>query len=390
MFHNCLYLQSGGPSAVINSTFQGLRDAYQKNREGKLFVSPYGISGLLNEELIDKSDDTEDYSFLPGAHFGSLRKMLPEEVDAPIGKEIIEKLKKYEISHLFLNGGNDSMDTAYKIQRYFDYYGYQGTVLGLPKTIDNDLFGTDHTPGYGTAAKFVANATLAIYDDEYTYRKGKIIVIETMGRDSGYVAASAKLCALRGKDPDYIYVPEVPFDISSFLDKAIKTYQEKGHCIIVLSEGIRNQEGKLISDSQKDDAFGNRIVGGVSNYLTSLLLEKGYPARNIIFNTLNRSSSFLPSLTDINEARMVGSFAYEKALEGKSDFMVSIQRKESQKYEIELSLFPLAKCRKEASSFPTSYIAKSNDQIDDSFLSYVFPLIQGNALPLEDDGLLPK
>ncbi|MBS7383797.1 MAG: diphosphate--fructose-6-phosphate 1-phosphotransferase, partial [Bacilli bacterium] len=307
MFHNCLYLQSGGPSAVINSTFQGLRDAYQKNREGKLFVSPYGISGLINEELLDKSDDTEDYSFLPGAHFGSLRKMLPEEVDAPIGKEIIEKLKKYEISHLFLNGGNDSMDTAYKIQRYFDYYGYQGTVLGLPKTIDNDLFGTDHTPGYGTAAKFVANATLAIYDDEYTYRKGKIILIETMGRDSGYVAASAKLCALRGKDPDYIYVPEVPFDIFSFLDKAIKTYQEKGHCIIVLSEGIRNQEGKLISDSQKDDAFGNRIVGGVSNYLTSLLLEKGYPARNIIFNTLNRSSSFLPSLTDINEARMVGS-----------------------------------------------------------------------------------
>lgn len=386
---NVLYLQSGGPTGVINCSFLGLYETFRKqNNNGTFYVSRYGISSFLEGKL-EKIEG--DYSFLrykPGSHFGSLRKMLPDDISDPIGKEIANLLVKFNISYVFCNGGNDSMDTAYKLDCYCQKYQLDCKVIGIPKTIDNDLYGCDHTPGYGTAAKYVANSTIAITIDEYTYKKGKILLLETMGRDSGYVAASSYLASLRGMKPDYIYVPEVPFDTSVALDKAIKTYEEKGHCVIVVSEGIRGKDGKLIASPNVKDAFGNSVVGGVGSYLSSLFQQRGYKARAVELNTLNRSSTFLPCTTDIEEAYQVGAKAYLYALEGYSSKMVTIERVSSVPYVVKYGLIDLKNSRKEASSMPTKYINEAGDNINDSFLEYAAPLIRGNEIPLDEDGLL--
>lgn len=386
---NALYFQSGGPTSVINTTFLGVYEAFLSySSDQKFYVSRYGISSLLENNLEEVKGD---YSFLRlenGAHFGSLRKLLPEEEDSDIGKEIVENLKKNNIRYVFINGGNDSMDTAYKVNRYCKHHGYTCYVIGIPKTIDNDLYGCDHTPGYGSAAKFVSNSVMALTYDEYSYKKGKILLIETMGRDSGYLAASSLLTAIRGKRPDYIYVPEVTFDIDAFMEKAIRTYKEKGHCIVVISEGIKDENGQLVSSKGKSDAFGNKVPGGVGNYLSSLISEKGYPSRCVELNTLQRSASFLLSKTDSEEAYQTGKNAFLSAYEGMTGMMVSIKRVSSDPYRVEYPLIDLSLSRRKASSMPKEYINETNDNIKDSFLEYVRPLISGNVDALMEDGLL--
>lgn len=386
---NCLYFQSGGPTAVINTSFLGVYETFLSlKKEEKFFVSRYGISSLLDEKLEEVKGD---YSFLRaenGAHFGSLRKMLPMEEDSEIGKEIVSHLQKNQIRYVFVNGGNDSMDTAYKINRYCLYHHYSAKVFGIPKTIDNDLFGTDHTPGFGSAAKFVANNVITLTRDEYSYRKGKILLIETMGRDSGYLAASSSLAALRGYKPDYIYVPEAEFDIDSFLDKVTSLYERKGHAVIVLSEGIKDKTGALIAGQGKADAFGNLIPGGVAGYLASLLQGKGFPTRFVELNTLQRSASYLLSKTDTEEAYEVGKTALLSALKGETGKMVGMKRISEEPYRIEYILVDLVKCRKDATSMPVSYLNESGDNINDSFLTYAAPLVCGNVSVLEEDGLL--
>ncbi len=386
---NALYFQSGGPTAVINTTFLGVYETFLSYAtDQRFFVSRYGISSLLENNLEEVKGD---YSYLRlenGAHFGSLRKLLPEEENAAIGKEIVDNLKKNDIRYVFINGGNDSMDTAYKVNRYCIYHHYTCYVIGLPKTIDNDLFGCDHTPGYGSAAKFVANSILSLTYDEYSYKKGKILLIETMGRDSGYLAASSVLCAVRNKRPDYIYVPEVTFDIDSFMKKAIDTYQKKGHCIIVISEGIKDEKGELVSSKGKSDAFGNKVPGGVGNYLSALISEKGYPSRCVELNTLQRSASYLLSKTDSEEAYQTGKIAFLSAYEKKTGMMVSLKRILSSPYQIEYPLIDLTLCRRKASSMPKQYINETGDNINDSFIDYVKPLVSGNVDALMDDGLL--
>lgn len=382
---NCLYFQSGGPTSVINTSFLGVYETYLSHTcGGRFFVSRYGISSLLEDNLEEVSGDYSFLRYRPGAYFGSLRKMLPEDVDDPIGKTIIDNLKKNSIRYLFVNGGNDSMDTGYKISRYCQKYNYRCNVIGIPKTIDNDLIGCDHTPGYGTAAKYVANATLAISYDEYTYKKGKILLVETMGRDSGYVAASSVLASLKGMKPDYIYVPEVSFSIDEFLKKAIATYEKKGHAIIVLSEGIRDESGKLIATSGKKDAFGNTVVGGVGSYLNGLITSKGYPCRSVELNTLNRSSSFMLSKCDSDEAYEVGKAALLSAVyNDETGKMVSIKRLSNNPYTVEYPLIDLSICRGKASSMPLEFVSKTKDMIEDSFIEYVKPLVEG-TLPSED------
>lgn len=384
---NILYFQSGGPTCVINTTFLGLYDEYRRlGIKQDFLVSRYGISSLLEDNLTKVSGDYSRLLNMPGAFFGSLRKMLPDDKEDELAKLIIENLEKNNIRHLFVNGGNDSMDTANKIYGYAEYYGYQLSVIGLPKTIDNDLIGCDHTPGYPTAAKYVANSTIALTLDEYTYRKGKILIIETMGRDCGYVAASSALASLRSCKPDYIYVPEVEFSTSDFLAKAIKTYEEKGHCVIVVSEGIHDANG-LIAAQGAVDSFGNKTVGGVGQYLRQKILEAGYPSRAVTLEALNRSSSFMLSKVDSDESRMIGKVALDASLSGESGKMVSIRRDSNDPYSASFPLIDLSLCSRKANTMPLEFL-KGDDNIDDRFIDYAKPLIKGNIDTLASDGLL--
>lgn len=390
MNHNVLYFQSGGPTSVINASFLGLCEAYKRlNLQGDIFVSRYGVSGLLEGKLERVDLNTlPRLEYRPGSYWGSLRLKLDSNPEGEQARAIVRAIKEYGIDYIFPNGGNDSMDTTMKIASFIKAHGLSTKVIGIPKTIDNDLYGCDHTPGFGTAAKYVANAVLSVAMDDLTYQKGRVNIIETMGRDSGFLAASAKLAALRGLGPDYIYVPEVPFDTAKFLAKAKKTYAEKGRCLIVVSEGIRDRNGTLIAASNQADAFGHSQVGGVSSYLAGLLEKEGIKSRAVELSVLNRASSFLPSLTDINEAKGAAAFALASAIKGESGRMVCLKRKEGKEYRIAYQTEAIENIANIVVYLSKQYINDSGDNIRDAYIDYCLPLIQGNAMPLEGDGLI--
>ncbi len=391
MSTNILYFQSGGPTSVINASFRGLLDAYRRlDLHGQVYISPCGVSGLLdgNLEAVD-INTLPRLDYRPGSYCGSLRLRLDPDPHSPQALSIIDTLRKYKIDYVFPNGGNDSMDTAMKLSAYIQTHGLNTKVVGIPKTVDNDLYGCDHTPGFGTAAKYVANAVISVALDDLTYKKGRVNIIETMGRDSGFLAASGKLAALRNLAPDYIYVPEVPFDIPSFLEKAKRTYKEKGRCLIIVSEGIRNKEGQLIAtDSNRQDEFAHQQVGGVSSYLAALLEKEGIKSRAIELSVLNRASGFLPSLVDIQEAKAAAAFALESALKGETACMVCIKRKEGKDYEAYYQTESITKIANKVVYLPKEYIDEEGDNITDAYIDYCAPLIQGNAMALGEDGLL--
>ena len=388
---NIVYFQSGGPTAVINASFLGLIEAYRKlNLKGHVYISRYGVDGLLNGELeeVDPANPPK-LEYRPGSYFGSLRLKLDPNPRGPQAEAIIATIKKYGIDFVFPNGGNDSMDTTSKIASFVKEHNLSTRVVGIPKTVDNDLYGCDHTPGFGTAAKYVANAVLAVAMDDLTYQKGRVNIIETMGRDSGFLAASARLAALKGLAPDYIYVPEIPFEIPLFLQKCKKTYQEKGRCLVVVSEGIRDKEGTLIATaSSRQDEFGHSQVGGVSSYLASLIEKEGIKARGIELSVLNRASSFFPSLTDIEEAKASAAYALEAALRGETARMVCIKRKVGLPYQVDYETRDIKEIANQVVYLPRPYINKEGDNILDAFIDYCAPLIKGNAMPLDDNWLL--
>lgn len=384
---NICYFQSGGPTAVINSSLLGLFEEFKRQNDGRRFyVSRFGIQGLLDGELTDISDfDLSKLSNTPGSYPGSLRKKLSE--DDPLLDVIIDTLKKYDIRYLFPNGGNDSMDTCRKLSKAMERKNYPCQVIGIPKTVDNDLPFTDHTPGYGSAAKYIANTILSIAIDDASYKKGRINIIEVMGRDSGYLTASAILSSLRGCAPDYIYVPEVPFDLEKEKKKWEKTFDEKKHCLVVVSEGIRDKDGILLAAGAKD-AFGNSQMGGVSSLLASYVEKDGYRNRGIELSLPQRCASYILSATDVSEAKEVGRKALEYALDGLSGVMVTIVRNESPKYSVSCSHCTVDEATSKVESLPTKYINDEGDNILHSFMDYVLPLIKGNIDTLADDGLL--
>lgn len=385
---NVCYFQSGGPTAVINASFLGLDQAFQAQKSPyKIFVSPYGITGLIQGKLTDVTG--KDYAKLthrPGSFSGSLRKKLKE--DDPLLGSMIATLAKYQIRYLFANGGNDSMDTCLKLSEAMRKSGLSCQVLGIPKTIDNDLLKTDHTPGYGSAAKYIANTVLAISLDDRTYEKGRINIVEVMGRDSGYLTASSLLASLKGQAPDFIYVPEVAFDLNKEIFKWEKTYETKGRCLVVVSEGIHDEQGKLISAVGTKDAFGNIQMGGVGSYLSSRVTKDGYKSRAIELSIPQRAASYLLSKRDVNEAMAVGKEALLKALAGEDGVMVTIDRVSNHPYRVKYGSALLSDVGGKAGSLPLRYINDDKDNIRKSFITYVLPLIQGNVSALGDDGLL--
>lgn len=370
---NVLYGQSGGPTAVINASALGLfLEAMEREEVGEIYACHFGIEGLLKEDIINVRElPREELLALrhkAGAHFGSCRYQLKTEEEY---ERILALFEKYNIRYFFYNGGNDSMDTCHKIGAYFARVGYDCKVLGIPKTIDNDLPETDHTPGFGSAAKYVAVTEQELIDDINSYKKGRVTIIEVMGRNAGWLTAtSAYLQAKTGK-PHLIYVPERPFAMQDFLNAVQEIYQKEKNCVVALSEGIKDEQGKLISEGNLD-AFGHSQLGGVASYLCGVVEDRlSIKTRYIEMSLLQRCAAHLTSEVDIEEAMACGREALRFALNGETDKMVSIAVTSRQPYHAEYTVVPLGAVANQVKALDERYLYPENGKIHPNFVDYV-------------------
>ena len=331
----CVIGQSGGPTSVINSSAYGvIRTALDTDCITKVYGAAHGIKGVLEDKLYDMGEeDAYELSLLmntPSSELGSCRyKMADPDKDDTDYKRILEIFKKYDVRYFFYNGGNDSMDTCDKISRFMEKSGYECRVMGVPKTIDNDLYNTDHCPGFGSAAKYIATSCAEVYKDAHVYDTGMIVIIEIMGRHAGWLAASSALAGLVGCGPDLIYLPETNFDMDQFLADATRIYKEKGNCIVAVSEGIHYADGSFVSEAKTSatDGFGHAQRGGLASLLTSVVKEKtGAKVRGIELSLLQRCGAHLASKTDVDEAFMAGEVAVLSAVGGETGKMVALAR----------------------------------------------------------------
>ena len=384
--------QSGGPTAVINSTICGVfKEALKHQEITHLYGAIHGIDGVINERFIEIKDESnlDLWQTTPGAILGSVRlrlKKYPEDLETY--EKILSVFKKYDITYFFYCGGNDSMDTCNKINHYFKEIGYNCTVLGLPKTVDNDLVETDHCPGYGSASKIVSTMMAEIYHDTSVYHKGRVTIVEIMGRDAGWLTAATHLANIYENGPDLIYLPESPFDMNEFLKDVKALYEKKKKVLVAVSEGIKDFDGEYIlnyQSSKEGDAFGHLQLGGVALVLSNTVSsELHLPVRAIELNLPQRCAAHLASLTDVKEAYKCGAFGVKSALKGKTGYMVSIER--VQEYKIKYTLKPLHLIAEQVKAFPTKWII-NNNSISKEFLDYVLPLIKGESYPKYVNGL---
>ena len=274
--------------------------------------------------------ELELLKYTPSSALGSCRyKIADPDVDDTDYKRILEVFKKHDVRYFFYNGGNDSMDTCNKISKYMQKVGYECRVMGVPKTIDNDLFGTDHCPGYASAAKYIATSCMEVYQDARVYDTGMICIIEIMGRHAGWLTAAAALATEYGAGPDLIYLPERDFDMDKFLADVERVYKEKGNCMVAVSEGIHYADGSFVSEAKTSatDGFGHAQLGGLAARLADVVKQKtGAKVRGIELSLLQRCAAHLASETDIEEAVMAGRAAVENAVAGITDKMVAFER----------------------------------------------------------------
>lgn len=354
-----LYFQAGGPTAVINESLRGVKDAC-KERGWEFYVSRYGLEGLIQDDIRrwDERDDTKLLS-RPGSFLGSARISLKKNPEHLLS--IFRTLKKNEMDLVLVNGGNDSMDTANRLHRHAIENNLPIHVMGIPKTIDDDLLGTSRTPGFLSAAKYVSLTVSSILLDSVVYRKGRINVIETMGRDNGSLTASASIAHFEIA-PDYIYVPEVDVSLKDLLEKAKACYAKKGYCNIVVSEGIHEKGGASILENMEKDAFGNRQLGGVSHTISSILANMGYKTRAIELSIPQRCAFYLTSDIDRRDAYECGKAA---VLEGEkeSGYMIGIDAGKSFSYH----KTPLSFVAEGTCGLDPKYIAPSGDNITAEF-----------------------
>lgn len=394
---NAIYGQSGGPTSVINSSAYGVIKEAKKHSDtiDKIYAMHFGLEGLLDDDLIDltkySDEDLKKLCNTPGAAFGSNRFKLPHyNVDTSLYERIINTLKKYNIHYFFYNGGNDSMDTINKISVYAKTIGYNLICIGIPKTIDNDLPFLDHTPGYPSAVRFIANAVSEIVLDDASYKIGRVNIVEIMGRNAGWLTAGSVLAKVNGTAPDLIYVPEVPFNIDTFLHDVKRIYEKKKHCVVCISEGIKDENGNLIFEANSaKDKFGHEQLGGVSIRLANIVNEQlGYKTRYFELSLLQRANSILPAQKDIKEAAKVGEFAVKKALQGETGKIVTIKRTDSKFYKAKYELIDISLVANKEKYLPLTYINKEHNYINDSFIDYVLPLIEEQTSKQYKNGLL--
>ncbi len=393
---NIVIGQSGGPTSVINSSLYGAIVEAKNQGIKKIYGMKNGIGGLISDNLIDLTDiDDKKLELLkqtPSSILGSIRYHLDPKDKEDDFKRIIENCIKYDIEYILYIGGNDSMDSVLKLSDYFKKVNFNCKVIGAPKTIDNDLDITDHAPGFGSAAKFIANSIVAIKEDTSVYEKGRVTIVEIMGRDAGWLTAASKLASLNGNGPELIYLPEVPFDKKKFLNDVVNAYGKNQKCLVCISEGIRNAKGKYIVNDfayiEDNDVFGHMQLGGSAEVLTHIVKDKlSIPVRAIELNLLQRSLSNLSSLTDINEAIESSSFAVKSLVDGETGKMVILKRKNQKDYEIEYVLEDISNVANKVKNVPKEWIVNGND-VNQDFIDYCLPLIQGELEAKYEDGII--
>ncbi len=385
----CIFGQSGGPTSVINASACGVFETALKNPNiTKVYGAAHGIKGVLDDQLyiIDEEDPQELalLPYTPSSALGSVRyKLKDPDVDDTDYKRMLEIFKKYDVRYFFYNGGNDSMDTCSKVSRYLKSVGYECNVIGVPKTIDNDLYGTDHCPGFGSAAKYIATTCMEVSLDAKVYDTGMICIIEIMGRNAGWLAGAAALASASGEGPDLVYLPEIDFDVEKFLSDVERIYKEKGKVIIAASEGIHDKDGKFISEYAGEaakDAFGHTQMGGLAQVLESMLKTRvNCKSRAIELSLMQRCGAHCGSQTDIDEAYAVGKAAVEAATSGETGLMVAIKRTSTDPYTWETELLPLEKCANFEKKVPLEWINAEGNVVTQEFVDYALPLIQGET-----------
>lgn len=392
---SCIFGQSGGPTAVINASAYGvIRAALDAEEITKVYGACHGIKGVLEDKLfvMDEEDPKELELLLhtPSSELGSCRyKIADPEKDDTDYKRILEIFKKYNVRYFFYNGGNDSMDTCNKISRYMESVGYECRVMGVPKTIDNDLFGTDHCPGFASAAKYIATSCMEINKDARVYDTPMVTVVEIMGRHAGWLAASASLAAEFGSGPDLVYLPETDFDMDKFLadvDRVLKT--NDGKVFVAVSEGIHYADGTFVSEAKTSatDGFGHVQLGGLASHLAEIVKQHtGAKVRGIELSLLQRCGAHLASATDVKEACGAGMEAVRQAVSGTTGQMVAFKRVYVDgQYTCEFELLPLSEVANYEKKVPLEWINEGQNGLKHEFIDYVLPLIQGEPeLPLE-------
>ena len=399
---NVIVGQSGGPTAVINSSLAGVyRTAIDRGAK-KVYGMLYGIQGLMDEQYVDlskhiRSDlDVEILKRTPSAFLGTCRYKLPEiHENQDIFVRIFEILEKLNIECFIYIGGNDSMDTIKKLSDYAILTGKKQKFVGVPKTIDNDLALTDHTPGYGSAAKYIATSTKEVIRDGlgFSYKKKLVTIIEIMGRNAGWLTGASALS--RGEDcdgPDLIYLPEIAFDIEKFKGRVRHLLEKKDVVVVAVSEGIRTADGRYVSELGTGvdyvDAFGHKQLTGTASYLANVINQEiGCKTRAVEFSTLQRSAAHLASRVDVNEAFMVGGAAVKAADEGDSGKMVVIDRVSDDPYQCATGIYDVHKIANGEKLVPREWITKDGTYVTEEFIDYVSPLIQGDSPSVMVDGI---
>ena len=397
---NAIVGQSGGPTAVINSSLVGVYKTARDLGAPTVYGMLNGVQGLLSERYVDLSNhiqsdlDIELLKRTPSSFLGSCRFKLPEpELGNEVFEKIFEILKKLDIRYFFYIGGNDSMDTIKKLSDYAELIHSSIRFMGVPKTIDNDLDVTDHTPGFGSAAKYIASITKEIIRDGLVYDIDSVTIIEIMGRNAGWLAGAAALA--KGEDcegPDLIFLPEVEFDMELFMDKVRELQKTKKSVVIAVSEGIRLADGRYVAelgaDLGREDAFGHKILTGAATYLSREIGRQiGCKIRAIEFNTLQRCASHIVSRVDITEAFQVGGAAVKAAMEGQTGKMVTLKRVSDDPYICVTDTFDVHKIANVEKKVPREWINESGDYVTEAFEHYVRPLIQAELTPMMVDGL---
>ncbi|MCM1193677.1 MAG: 6-phosphofructokinase [Butyrivibrio sp.] len=399
---NIIVGQSGGPTAVINSSLAGVYKTAKERGFDTVYGMLHGIEGFLDEKYVDLSTqihsdmDIELLKRTPSAFLGSCRYKLPGiHEDPEIYEKIFRILDKLEIEAFIYIGGNDSMDTIKKLSDYAIVKGHTQKFLGVPKTIDNDLALTDHTPGFGSAAKYIAASTKEIIRDALglAYNRKMVTILEIMGRNAGWLTGATALAKTEEcEGPDLIYLPEITFNIDHFLKKTGELLKKKDSVIIAVSEGIKLADGRYVCElsggADYVDAFGHKQLQGTAAYLAGFLgAELGCKTRSIEFSTLQRSASHMASRVDINEAFMVGGAAVKAADEGDTGKMVVIDRIADDPYMSSAGIYDVHRIANNEKLVPREWVNKEGNYITDEFINYIEPLIQGDYQPFMVNGL---